>query len=86
VNKLINVTFMREVKCPTWIVDIVPVRKKNDQLYICMDFWGLNDAYLKDDFLLPVTELMIGATPIHKVLSFRDCIVGYNQTKMLLAD
>ena len=29
VNKLIEVGFIREVKYPTWIVNVVPVRKKN---------------------------------------------------------
>ena len=29
VNKLIEVGFIREVKYPTWITNIVPVRKKN---------------------------------------------------------
>jgi len=29
VNKLIDAGFIREVKYPTWIANIVPVRKKN---------------------------------------------------------
>ena len=29
VNKLIELGFVREVKYPTWISNIVPVRKKN---------------------------------------------------------
>ncbi|KAA0051587.1 uncharacterized protein E6C27_scaffold174G001300 [Cucumis melo var. makuwa] len=29
VNKLIEAGFIREVKYPTWIANIVPVRKKN---------------------------------------------------------
>ncbi|KAA0060398.1 uncharacterized protein E5676_scaffold318G001470 [Cucumis melo var. makuwa] len=32
VNKLIEAGFIREVKYPTWIANIVPVRKKNSQL------------------------------------------------------
>ncbi|KAI3453522.1 hypothetical protein Pfo_010185 [Paulownia fortunei] len=32
VNKLIEVGFIREVKYPTWISSIVPVRKKNGQI------------------------------------------------------
>jgi len=38
VNKLIKVGFIREVKYPTWIANIVPMRKKNGQLHICVDF------------------------------------------------
>jgi len=44
VNKLIDDGFIREVKYPTWIANIVPVRKKNGQLHIYVDFWDLNDA------------------------------------------
>lgn len=38
VNKLIDAGFIREVKYPTWIANIVPVRKKNGQLRVCVDF------------------------------------------------
>ena len=73
VNKLIDVGFIRELKCPTWIENIVPVKKKNVQLRVCVDFQDLNDACPKDDFPLPVTELMIDATIIHKAFSIMDC-------------
>ncbi|WP_458473062.1 hypothetical protein, partial [Haemophilus sp. SZY H57] len=36
VNKLIEAGFIREVKYPTWIANIVPVKKKNGQLRICV--------------------------------------------------
>ncbi|XP_074270805.1 uncharacterized protein LOC141594703 [Silene latifolia] len=54
VNKLIEAGFIREVKYSTWIANIVPVRKKNGQLRICVDFRDLNDACPKDDFPLPM--------------------------------
>ena len=38
VNKLIDAGFIREVKYHTWIANIVPVRKKNGKLRICVDF------------------------------------------------
>ena len=62
-----------------WIVNIVPVRKKNGQLCICVDLRYLNEACPKDDFPLLVMELMIESTTGHEVLSFMDCTVGYNQ-------
>ncbi|XP_074300592.1 uncharacterized protein LOC141631874 [Silene latifolia] len=73
VNKLIEAGFIREVKYSTWIANIVPFRKKNGQLCICVDFRDLNDACPKDDFPLPVTDLMIDATTDHEALSFMDC-------------
>ncbi|TYK30252.1 uncharacterized protein E5676_scaffold595G00790 [Cucumis melo var. makuwa] len=41
VNKLIEAGFIREVKYPTWIANIVPVRKKNGHFVFVMPF-GLN--------------------------------------------
>lgn len=86
VNKLIEAGFIREVTYPTWIANIVPVRRKYGQLHVCVDFRDLNDAYPKNDFPLPVTELMIDSTTVHKALSFMDCTVGYNQIQMVSKD
>ncbi|KAL0327888.1 UNVERIFIED_CONTAM: hypothetical protein Scaly_2221400 [Sesamum calycinum] len=67
VNKLIEVGFIREVKYPMWISSIVPVRKKNGQIRVCVDFRDLNNACPKDDFPLPIAELMIDATTAMKL-------------------
>ncbi|XP_057793051.1 uncharacterized protein LOC131009656 [Salvia miltiorrhiza] len=82
VNKLITAGFIREVKYPTWISSIVPVRKKNGQIRVCVDFRDLNEACPKDDFPLPIAELMIDATTGHEALSFMDGSSGYNQILM----
>ncbi|KAL0287782.1 UNVERIFIED_CONTAM: Transposon Tf2-12 polyprotein [Sesamum calycinum] len=86
VNKLIEVGFIREVKYPTWISSIVPIRKKNGQIRVCVDFRDLNGAWPKDDFPLPIAELMIDATTGHDALSFMDGSSGYNQIRMVLKD
>ncbi|XP_074298271.1 uncharacterized protein LOC141629114 [Silene latifolia] len=59
VNKIIEAGFIREVKYSTWIANIVPVRKKNGQLRICVDFRDLNDACPKDDFPLPIRKQQV---------------------------
>ncbi|KAL0298654.1 UNVERIFIED_CONTAM: Transposon Tf2-12 polyprotein [Sesamum radiatum] len=86
VNKRIEVGFIREVKYPMWISSIVPVRKKNGQIRVCVDFRDLNNACHKDDFTLPIVELMIDATTGHEALSFMDGSSGYNQIRMAPAD
>ncbi|KAL0339232.1 UNVERIFIED_CONTAM: hypothetical protein Sangu_1445300 [Sesamum angustifolium] len=78
VKKLIEVGFIREVKYPTWISSIVPVRKKNEQIRACVDFRDLNGTYPKDDFPLPIAKHMIDATIGHEALSFMDGSSGYN--------
>lgn len=86
VNKLIEVGFIREVKYPTWISNIVPVRKKNCQIRVCVDFRDLNNACPKDEFPLPIAELMIDATTGHEALSFMYGSSGYNQIRMAPKD
>jgi len=82
VDKLIKVDFNHEVQYPTWLANIVLVRKKNDQLWICVDVRDLNNACLKDDFPLPITGLLVDAIMGFGALSFMDGFSGYNQIKM----
>ncbi|KAA0050119.1 uncharacterized protein E6C27_scaffold675G001360 [Cucumis melo var. makuwa] len=86
VNKLIEAEFIREVKYSTWIANIFPVRKKNGQLRICVDFRDLNNACPKDDFRLPIMEIMIDETAGNEALSFMDGSSEYNQIRMALHD
>ena len=39
VDKLIAAGFIREVQYPKWIANIVPVKKKNGQIRVCVDFF-----------------------------------------------
>ncbi|GAA0159810.1 hypothetical protein LIER_16508 [Lithospermum erythrorhizon] len=66
VNKLIEAGFIPEVTYPTWLSNIVPVKKKNGQSRVCVDFRDLNHGFPKDDFPLPIPELMIDATIGHE--------------------
>ncbi|KAL4022918.1 hypothetical protein IC575_016664 [Cucumis melo] len=86
VNKLIEAGFIREVKYPTWIANIVPVRKKNRHLCVCVDFRVLNKSYPKDDFSLPIIEIMVDATTGHEALSIIDGSSEYNQIRMAFSD
>ena len=48
---------------------------------MCIDFRDLSNACPKDDFPLPITEVMIDATISHEALSFMDGSSGYNQIR-----
>ncbi|XP_074266159.1 uncharacterized protein LOC141588627 [Silene latifolia] len=60
-------------------------RKMDNYAYV-LDFRDLNDACPKDDFPLPVTELMIDTTTGHEALSSMDYMAGYNQIHMAPED
>ncbi|KAM1291749.1 hypothetical protein ACFX13_019139 [Malus domestica] len=86
IDKLIEAGFIREVQYPKWISNIVIVLKKYGQIRVCVDFRDLNDACPKDDFPLPIIEIMVDATTGHEALSFMDGSSGYNQIRMALED
>ncbi|XP_058216876.1 uncharacterized protein LOC131327758 [Rhododendron vialii] len=86
VDKLLTAGFIREVKYPTWLANIVPVPKKNGKIRICIDFRDLNEACPKDDFPLPITKLLVDATTGYETLSFMDGYSGYNQIRMAPED
>ena len=62
VKKLIDSGFIREEQHPDWVANIVPVAKKNENIRICIDFRDLNEACPKDEFPLPITDVMIDNT------------------------
>ena len=62
------------------------MRKKNGQIQICVDFRDLNEAYPKDDFSFPITELTVDVTTGLETLSFLDGSSGYNQIRMVVED
>ncbi|KAL0287354.1 UNVERIFIED_CONTAM: Transposon Tf2-12 polyprotein [Sesamum calycinum] len=75
-----------KVKYPMWTSSIILVRMKNGKIRVCVDFRDLNNACPKDDFPLPIVELMIDATTGHEALSFMDGSSGYNQIRMAPTD
>ena len=86
IKKLIEANFIREVQYPTWLANIVPVKKKNGQIRICVDFRDLNKACPKDAFPLPIPDILLDIVVGHEMFSFMDGFSGYNQIKMAPED
>jgi hypothetical protein len=80
VERLINDGFIKEVRDPLWLANIVLVMKKNG--HVCVDFHDLNRACPKDDFPIPTTEMVVDATTGYGTMFFMDGSSGYNQIKM----
>lgn len=55
---------------PTWLTNVVLVKKKNGQIRYCVDFRDLDKVCLKDLILLPNIDLLIDATSGHSMFSF----------------
>ena len=62
------------------------VKKANGKWRMCINFTGLNKAYLKDSFPLPRIDQLVDSIVGHKLLMFIDVFSGYNQIKMVEED
>jgi len=58
---------------------MVPVRKKNGDIMICIDFRNLNKASQKDNFPLPTMEQILHSVAGSELMSFLDGFSRYNQ-------
>ena len=74
--------FIEEIQFPEWLANPVMVKKANGKWMMSIDFIDLNDACLKDCYLLLRINTLIDATSGHEMLSFMDDFSRYNQTKM----
>ena len=82
VEKLLTAGFIREVYYPKWLVNVVMVKKSSGKWRMCVDFIDLNNACPKDSFPLPRIDQLVDSTIGHKLLTFMDAFLGYNQILM----
>ena len=64
--------FIKPIEHSRWLSNIVPVKKKNDQIRCRVDFRNLNKAYLKDEFPLSNMDLLIDSAAGCAMFSFTD--------------
>ncbi|CAN6569845.1 unnamed protein product [Malus baccata var. baccata] len=87
IERLVKVGFIRPAKYVEWLANIVPILKAiTKAVRCCVDYRNINSATPKDEYPMPMADLSINAVAKHKVLSFMDGNVGYNQIKMAPED
>ena len=86
VTKLLATGFIRKVHYPEWLANVVLVKKANGKWRMCVDFTDLNKACSKDSFPLPRKDQLVDSTAGHKLLTFMDAFLGYNQIRMAEED
>jgi ribonuclease HI len=86
VKKLLDAKIIVPLRYSDWVANLVPVRKKNGEIRLCVDFRNLNKSSLKDNYPLPkmdhVLEKVVGATR----MSMIDGFSGYNQIAVCESD
>jgi hypothetical protein len=63
-----------------WVSNLVPVRKKNGEIRLCVNFRNLNRSSLKDNYPLPKMDHILGKVVGANRMSTIDGFSGYNQT------
>jgi hypothetical protein len=87
VDRLLQAGFIHPCRYADWVSNIIPVEKKNrGKIQICVDFINLNQATPKDEYLMPVADLLVNSVSGNKVISFLDGNVGSNRIFMTKED
>jgi hypothetical protein len=79
VQRLLDVSFIREVVYTQWLANVVMVRKKNVKWRMCTNFTNLNKCCLKDDFPLVRVDKIIDSAVGCEMMSLVDYFSGYHQ-------
>jgi hypothetical protein len=70
-----------------WVSNIVPIEKKDSRkIRVCIDFRDLNRATPKDEYPIPIADMLINDALGHRVISFFDGNADYNQIFMAEED
>lgn len=79
IKKLFDAKIIVPIRFSNWLVNLVPIRKKNGEIRICIDFRNLNKASLKDNYPLPKMDLIFQNIVGSQRISMLDGFSGYNQ-------
>ncbi|XP_057428486.1 uncharacterized protein LOC130721914 [Lotus japonicus] len=59
IERLLRCKFIRAARYVEWLANVVPVIKKNGKMRVCIDFQDLNAATPKDEYHMPIAEMMV---------------------------
>jgi hypothetical protein len=79
IKELLDTHIIIPLRYSEWIANLVPVRMKNGEIRLCIDFRNLNKFSRKENYPLPKMEHMLQKVLGSKIVSFIDGFSGYNQ-------
>ncbi|CAL2266094.1 unnamed protein product [Prunus armeniaca] len=87
IERLLKAGFIRPAIYADWLANIVPVlKRKTGAVRICVDYRNLNEASPKDEYHMPMADMLIDGAAPNQMLSFMDGNAGYNQIMMAEED
>ena len=82
VQSLLDTKFIHEIFYPTWLSNVVMVKKSNGKWQMCVNYTDLNKACPKDPYPLPSIDGLVDVASGFRFLSFMDTHSRYNQIPM----
>jgi hypothetical protein len=79
VQRLLDARFIREVQYPSWLANVVIVKKKNIKWRMCTYFTDLNKSCPKDDFLLTRIDKVVDSASGCEIMAVLDWFYEYHQ-------
>jgi hypothetical protein len=77
INRLLEANFIQPCRYADWISNIVPMEKKGTgKIRVCIDFHNLNRGTPKDEYPMPIADMLVNDSSSHKVISFLDGNAG----------
>jgi hypothetical protein len=86
VERLVDVGFIQPCRYVKWVSNIVPVEKNTGKIQVCIDFHNLNKATPKDEYPMPIADMLINNASGHQVISLLDGNASYNKIFMAEED
>ena len=75
-NKLLAARIIFPIRHTQWVANLVPVRKKNRDIRLCVYFINLNKSCEKDNYPVPPMEQIIQKVSGSEILSLLDGFSG----------
>lgn len=82
VQKLLASNFIREVDYPSWLANVVMVKKSSGKWRMFVDYTDVNKACPKDCYPLPRIDALVDSTSGYEFLNFMDAFSGYHRIRM----
>jgi hypothetical protein len=80
VERLLDAGFIRHCRYAEWVSNTVPMEKKStSKIWVCIDFHNLNKATAKDEYPMPIADMLNNNVSGYQVISFLDDNAGYNK-------
>ncbi|CAL9019158.1 unnamed protein product [Prunus brigantina] len=87
IERLLKAGFIRPAIYADWLANIVPVlKRKTGAVRICVDYRNLNEASPKDEYPMPMADMLVDGAAHNQMLSFMDGNAGYNQIMVAKED